>query len=153
MLAAASQAIVIGFAVDADNVAQRVAEQEGVSIRRYDVIYELIEDVEAALKGMVEPEYHEVVQAHAEVRAVFHIPKVGNIAGSYVKDGTVHRDARARVIRDGEEIHDGPIHSLKRLKDDVKEVQAGYEFGVGLGGFDEIQEGDVIEFYKKELVK
>jgi translation initiation factor IF-2 len=152
MLAAASKAIVIGFNVQPDAAARRLAEAEGVSIRIYDIIYRLTEDVEKALKGMLEPEEKETVIGHAEVRAVFHISKVGNVAGCRVTDGEVRRNARVRVIRSGNSIHEGPISSLKHLQEDVREVRAGFECGIGLKGFDDIQVGDRLECYIIEKV-
>lgn len=147
MLATASKAIVIGFNVQADNAAQRLAEVEGVSIRTYEIIYRLTEDIEKALKGMLEPEKVEVVIGKAEVRAVFHISKVGKIAGCRVLDGEIHRNANIRVVRDGEIIHQGPLSSLKRHQDDVREVRAGFECGIGIKDFDDIQEGDLLQSY------
>ncbi|MGD9317139.1 MAG: translation initiation factor IF-2, partial [Anaerolineae bacterium] len=131
MLASASQAIVIGFHVDVDEAARRVAEIEGVDIRLYNIIYKLIEDVDKALKGMLEPVYEKVVIGHAEVRAVFGIRRRGNIAGCYVTDGEVTRNAWVRVYRDDEELFDGQLDSLKRFQEDVTEVRAGFECGVG----------------------
>jgi translation initiation factor IF-2 len=152
MLASASKAIVIGFNVEADTAAQRLADAEGVSIRLYNIIYRLTEDVEKALKGMLEPELKETVIGHAEVRAVFRISKVGNIAGCRVVDGELRRNARVRVLRHGEVVHEGDISSLKHLQDDVREVRAGFECGVGLKGFNEFQEGDILEGFVVEKV-
>ncbi|MCK5430339.1 MAG: translation initiation factor IF-2, partial [Anaerolineales bacterium] len=129
MLATASQAIVIGFNVQADAAAHRMADTEGVSIREYDIIYRLTEDIENALKGMLEPEEKETVIGHAEVRAIFRISKVGKIAGCRVIDGEIWRNAQIRVIRDGESVHEGPLASLKHLQDDVREVRQGFECG------------------------
>ena len=150
MLALASQAIVVGFNVQIDPAASRSAEAEGVDIRLYNIIYKLIDDIDKALKGLLEPVYKDVVIGHAEVRAVFSIPRVGNIAGVYVTDGYIARNARARIRRDKQWICDGPIGSLKRFTDDVREVRQGFECGVGLEGFGDFREGDIIEFYKKE---
>lgn len=152
MLASASNAIVIGFNVQPDPAARRLAESEGVSIRIYDIIYRLTEDVEKALKGMLEPEEKEVIIGHAEVRAVFPIRKVGNVAGCRVLDGEIRRSARIRVIRNGEVIHEGSIASLRHLQEDVREVRAGFECGIGLKGFDDIQIGDRLECYVLEKV-
>jgi translation initiation factor IF-2 len=149
-LAIASGAIIIGFNVQADAAAQRLAEIEGVDIRLYDIIYKLVDDVDKALKGLLEPTFREVVIGHAEVRAVFSIPKKGNIAGSYVLDGQVTRNALARIRRNDEEIYNGQVASLKRFTNDVKEVRADFECGIGLQGFGDFQEGDIIEFYGKE---
>jgi translation initiation factor IF-2 len=153
MLATASKAIVIGFNVDADTAAQRLADSEGISIRRYNIIYRLTEDIEKALKGMLEPEIKENVIGHAEVRAVFRISKVGNIAGCYVLDGELRRNARIRVIRNGKPIHEGEVASLKHLQDDVREVRQGFECGVSLKSFDSFQEGDLLECFVVEKVQ
>jgi translation initiation factor IF-2 len=150
MLASASQAIVIGFHVAVDEAASRRAVQDGVDIRLYTIIYNLIDDVDKALKGLLEPEYEEVVIGHAEVRAVFSIRRRGNIAGSYVTDGEVTRNSSARVLRHGEEVFDSHLNSLKRFQDDVTEVKAGFECGIGIAGFDDFEEGDVLEFYLEE---
>lgn len=147
MLAAASHAIVIGFNVTADAAARRLADTEGVDIRIYDIIYRLTEDLEKALTGMLEPEERETTIGHAEVRAVFRISRVGNIAGCIVRDGELRRNANIRVIRNGAELHKGPVSSLKHLQDDVREVRAGFECGVGVRGFDDFQEGDLLEAY------
>jgi translation initiation factor IF-2 len=152
MLAAASKAIVIGFNVKADATAQRLADTEGVSIREYEIIYRLTEDVEKALKGMLEPEETEVIIGHAEVRAIFRISRVGKIAGCYVLDGEIHRNARMRVLRNDEPVFEGPISSLKHLQDDVKEVRQGFECGISIKGFDAFEEGDILECYTIEMV-
>ena len=152
MLASASDAIVIGFHVDVDEAARRVAETEGVDIRLYNIIYKLIEDVDKALKGLLEPVYEKVVIGHAEVRAVFRIRRRGNIAGCYMTDGEVTRNAWVRVFRNDEELFDGQLDSLKRFQEDVTEVRAGFECGVGIAGFDDFGEGDVLEFYREERV-
>ncbi len=151
-LAIASQAIIIGFNVDVDPPARAMAEMEGVEIRLYEVIYRLIEDMEKALKGLLEPVFEEVFLGKAEVRAVFQISKRGRVAGVYVEEGVVRRNAHARIVRDGEVIYDGQIASLKRFADDVKEVTEGFECGVGLEGFGDFQEGDIIEVYEEERV-
>jgi len=153
MLAIASQAIVIGFNVQADPAARIMAEAEGVDVRFYNIIYDLIEDIEKALKGLLEPKYKEVVIGHAEVRAIFNIPRKGKVAGLYVSDGKVTRDALARITRgEGEGVYDGQVSSLKRFAEDIKEVNAGYECGLGLEGFEDFKEGDIIEFYRKERI-
>jgi translation initiation factor IF-2 len=152
MLASASRAIVLGFHVDVDEAARRMAVQDGVDIRLYMIIYNLIDDVDRALRGMLEPEYEKVVMGHAEVRAVFRIRRRGNVAGCYVTDGLVTRNAWARVRRGGEEIFDGPLDSLKRFQEDVSEVRSGFECGLGIAGFDDFQEGDLLEFYREERV-
>ncbi len=153
MLAQASGAIIIGFNVRPDSKAKRVAEQEKVEIRTYRVIYDLLDDVKKALAGMLEPEYEEVVLGRAEVRQVFNVPKVGKVAGCYVLEGKVARNASIRVIRDGVIIHEGRLSSLKRFKDDVREVAAGYECGMAIDGFQDIKEGDIIEAYEVREVK
>ncbi len=139
MLACASKAVIIGFNVQPDSAARRLAETEGVSIRLYDIIYRMTEDIEKALKGMLEPEEKETVIGHAEVRQVFRISKVGNIAGCRVTDGEIRRNGRMRVLRAGQTIHEGAITSLKHLQEDVREVRAGFECGIGLKGFDDIK--------------
>jgi translation initiation factor IF-2 len=152
MLAAASKAVVVGFSVQADAAARRLAESEGVSIRLYDIIYRLMEDVEKALKGMLEPEIRETVLGHAEVRQVFHISKVGAIAGCRVTDGEVRRKAKARLKRGTDIVYEGEIHSLKHLTEDVSEVRQGYECGIGLKNFNEMLVGDILECYVIEKV-
>ncbi len=152
MLAAASKAIVIGFSVQADAAARRLAETEGVSIRLYDIIYRMVEDIEKALKGMLEPEEVETVIGHAEIRAVFRISKVGNIAGCYVTDGELRRNARVRVLRDGQIVAEGEPHSLKHLQDDVREVRQGFECGLAIKSFNDFEIGDRIEAYVREFV-
>jgi translation initiation factor IF-2 len=152
MLASASEAIVIGFHVDVDEAASRAAAQEGVEIRLYNIIYKLIEDIDKALQGLLEPVYEKVVIGHAEVRAVFRIRRRGNVAGCYVTDGQVTRNSWVRVYRNGEELFDGQLNSLKRFQEDVPEVKSGFECGIGIAGFDEFVEGDVLEFYREERV-
>ena len=151
-LASASNAIIIGFNVRPDNQAKEVADREKVDLRLYKVIYNAIEDVEAAMKGMLDPIFVEKVIAHAEVRQVFKASGVGTIAGSYVLDGKITRGASARITRDGELIHTGPLESLKRFKDDVKEVASGYECGLVFEKFNNLAEFDQIEFYIMEEV-
>lgn len=152
LLAAASDAIVIGFNVTADQAARRVAESEGVDIRDYDIIYRLTEDIEKALKGMLEPETRRVVLGQAQVRAVFRIPKLGNIAGCIVTRGELRRNALVSVSRAGESIFEGSISSLKHEKDDVREIREGFECGVGVKGFDSFQTGDILDCYTEEKV-
>ena len=152
MLAAASKAIVIGFNVQAEAAARRLAEAEGVSIRLYDIIYRMTEDLEKALKGMLEPEEKQTVIGHAEVRAVFKISKLGLIAGCRVTDGELRRNAYMRVLRSGVEIHTGSVASLKHLQEDVREVRQGFECGIALKGFDGYQMGDILECYIVEKV-
>ena len=153
MLAAASKAIVIGFSVQADVAARRLAEAEGISIRLYDIIYRMMEDVEKALKGMLEPELREIVLGHAEVRQIFRISKVGNVAGSYILDGEIKRGARARVIRSAAIIHESEISSLRHLQEDVREVRQGFECGIGVKGFYDFAVGDKIECFQVERVQ
>ena len=152
MLASASKAVVIGFNVQADTAAHRLADSEGVSIRLYNIIYRLTEDIEKALKGMLEPEDKETIIGHAEVRALFRISKLGNIAGCRVTDGELRRNARLRVLRHGESVREGPVSSLRHLQDDVREVRAGFDCGVGIKGFDEFEVGDILEAYTIEKV-
>ncbi len=153
MLAIASSAIVLGFNVRVDPAAQALADSNGVDIRTYNVIYKLIEDVELALKGMLEPVYEDVVIGTAEVRAVFKVPRAGRIAGCYIREGEARRNAQARVKRKGQVIYEnGTVSSLRRFDEDVREVRAGFECGVGLSGFDAFQEGDVIEFTVRQRV-
>ena len=146
-LAAASNAIVIGFNVRPDATAKSMADQEGVDIRLYKVIYQAIDDIEAAMKGMLEPIYEEKVIGHAEVRQLFKASGVGTIAGSYVLDGMIQRGCKVRISRDDKQIFEGGLASLKRFKDDVKEVKAGYECGLVFDGFNELQENDKVEAY------
>ena len=154
ILADASRAIVIGFNVIPSGKARQLAEAKGVEIRTYQVIYDIVEDLKKAAEGMLSPELREDVLGHAEVRAVFKISKVGSIAGCYITDGTVARDALIRVTRNGVVIeHDRKLSQLKRLKDDAKEVRSGMECGMKIDGYDDIKEGDVLECYKKIEVK
>ena len=146
-LASASKAIIIGFNVRPDAQAKTVAEREGVDVRLYKVIYQAIEDVEAAMKGMLDPVFEEKVIGHAEVRQIFKASAVGNIAGSYVLDGIFQRGCMIRISREGEQIYEGELASLKRFKDDVKEVKSGFECGLVFEGFDSMQELDIVEAY------
>ncbi len=146
-LASASSAIIIGFNVRPDAMAKTIAEREGVDIRLYKVIYQAIEDVEAAMKGMLDPVFEEKVIGHAEVRQIFKASAVGNIAGSYVLDGMFQRDCKVRISREGEQIYEGALASLKRFKDDVKEVKAGFECGLVFENFDQMKELDIVEAY------
>lgn len=152
LLALASKGVIVGFNARPQPGARRLAEVEGISIRYYDVIYELVEDVEKALKGMLEPTYTEVVEGHAEVRAIFSAGKKGKVAGIYIKEGKISREASARILRQGEIVCESRIGSLKRFKGDVKEVVAGFECGVGIEGFIDFQVGDIIESYRREKV-
>ncbi|MCH5250636.1 MAG: translation initiation factor IF-2 [Lachnospiraceae bacterium] len=146
-LASASSAIIIGFNVRPDATAKSIAEREGVDVRLYKVIYQAIEDIEAAMKGMLDPVYEEKIIGHAEVRQIFKASSIGNIAGSYVLDGEFQRGCKIRITREGEQIYEGALASLKRFKDDVKEVKAGFECGLVFEGFDQMQELDIIEAY------
>jgi translation initiation factor IF-2 len=148
MLASASDAIVVGFSVRPDPKAKQMAEREDVDIRLYNVIYKIVEDINAARVGMLAPEYVEEDTARIEVRATFKVPKIGTVAGCYVADGEVGRDDQVRLVRDGVVVYEGKISSLRRFKDDVKSVKAGFECGIGLESFTDIKEGDVIEAYR-----
>lgn len=153
MLASASDAVIIGFNVRPDARVVEVAEQEGVDIKLYDIIYNAIADVRAAMEGLLEPIYKEVVQGRAEVRETFRVPKVGVIAGSYVTDGKITRTSSLRLLRDGVVVYEGRIASLRRFKDDAREVPAGFECGIGIEGFNDIHTEDVIEAYVKEQIE
>ncbi len=148
MLAAASNAIIIGFNVRPAPKARELARKEKVDIRTYRVIYQVIEDINAARIGLLKPEYEEILLGRAEVRAIFKITKVGTIAGTFVQDGEINLDAKARLIRDGVVVYDGLIHSLRRFKEDVSVVKSGFECGIGLENFNDVKEGDIIETYK-----
>ncbi len=152
MLASASNAIIIGFNVRPDSKARKYAEDEEIEIRLYRVIYETIEDIKKAMAGLLEPEYKEKFQGRSEVRATFKVPKAGVVAGCYVAEGKVTRNANARILRDGVIVHEGKLSSLKRFKDDVREVQTNFECGIGIEGFNDIKEGDVIETYVMEEI-
>ncbi|MFC1948570.1 translation initiation factor IF-2 [Chloroflexota bacterium] len=150
MLAIASKGIIIGFNTNSEPGAQRLAELEGISIRYYDVIYNLVDDVSKALKGMLEPTQVEVIEGRAEIRTVFPTGKKSNIAGSYITEGKVTRGSSVRVKRQGETLHDSVVSSLRRFKDDVREVTSGYECGIGVRDFNDFEEGDTLEFYRIE---
>ena len=153
MLASASDAIILGFRVRPDARVVEIAEKEGVEIKLYDIIYNAINDVRAAMEGLLEPEFKEVVQGRAEVRETFRIVKVGTVAGCYVTDGKIPRSAGVKLVRDGVVVYDGKIASLKRFKDDAKEVTAGMECGLGIEGYNDIRTGDVIEAYITEQIE
>lgn len=153
MLASASRAIIIGFNVRPDSNARKLSEKEGIDIRTYRVIYKAIDDVKQAMEGMLEPELNEVVVGRAEVRDTFKVPRVGTVAGLYVLEGKINRNNFVRVLRDGRIIHEGEISSLKRFKDDVREVVEGYECGLGIENFNDIKVGDILEIYDYEEVK
>ncbi|SDJ71614.1 translation initiation factor IF-2 [Sediminibacillus albus] len=153
ILASASNAIVIGFNVRPDNNAKKAAETEKVDVRLHRIIYKVIEEIEAAMKGMLDPEFEEKVIGQAEVREIFKVSRIGTIAGSYVTDGKLTRDAGVRVIRDGVVLYEGEIDTLKRFKDDVKEVAQNYECGITVKNFNDIKEGDVFEAYVMQEIK
>ena len=153
MLASASNAIIIGFNVRPDNNARAMAEKEKIDVRLYRVIYQAIEDVQNAMKGMLAPKFKEVLLGHATVRQPFKISGVGTIAGSYVTDGKIIRSAQVRLLRDNVVIHEGKISSLKRMKDDAKEVNTGYECGIGIESYNDIKENDVIECFNMEQIE
>jgi len=146
-LAAVSNATVVGFNVRPDRKARERADLEKVELRLYEVIYQVLEDVNAALIGMLQPEFEEVVTGEAEVREVFGVPRIGKIAGCFVRDGVITRGSKVRFLREGTVIWNGAITSLKRFKDDVREVQSGFECGIGLSDFQDLKAGDVIETY------
>jgi translation initiation factor IF-2 len=148
ILAAASGAVIIGFRVRPNLNARRLAEKEKVDIRTYNIIYDAINDIHKALEGLLTPEKREEIVGTVEVREVFRVPKVGNIAGCYVQDGKVARSNKVRLIRDGIQIFEGAVSSLKRFKEDVREVESGFECGIGLENFNDIKVGDVIESYR-----
>ncbi|MEK0430845.1 MAG: translation initiation factor [Gemmatimonadota bacterium] len=152
LLAKAAGAIIIGFHVRPDTKARAAADREGVEIKLYRIIYEAVSDVRAALEGLLRPEEKEVVVGEAEVRETFKVPKIGVIAGCFVRSGLINRQGRARVVRDGIEVYDGTLGSLRRFKDDVKEVKEGYECGIGVENFNDLKVGDVIEVYRTESV-
>ncbi|MBA2442139.1 MAG: translation initiation factor IF-2 [Rubrobacter sp.] len=148
MLASASDGILLGFAVRPTNTAKQVAEREGVEIRTYDVIYKALEEIEAAMRGMLAPETSEQETGMAEVRAIFRVPNVGVVAGCYVTSGEISRNNRVRVVRDGTVIYTGTLSSLRRFKDDVRSVRQSFECGIGVENFNDVKEGDVLEFYE-----
>jgi translation initiation factor IF-2 len=152
-LAAASNAIVIGFNVRPDVNAKRAAEAEKVDVRLHRIIYKVIEEIEAAMKGMLDPEFQEKIIGQAEIRQTFKVSKVGTIAGSYVTDGKITRDSGIRLIRNGVVTFEGNIDALKRFKDDVKEVAQGYECGITIKNFNDVKEGDIIEAYVMEEIE
>ncbi|MBQ4065337.1 MAG: translation initiation factor IF-2, partial [Clostridia bacterium] len=153
MLAAASNAIIVGFNVRPDKTALDSAERQKVDIRTYRIIYECIEEITAAMKGMLAPKFKEVLLGHAEVRQTIHVPNVGTIAGSYIRDGKITRNSMIRIVRDGVVIFEDKISSLRRFKDDVKEVSDGYECGIALDRFNDIKVGDVLEAFVMEEIE
>jgi translation initiation factor IF-2 len=148
----ASNAIVIGFNVRPDRGARELAANEGVDVRLYRVIYDAIDDVKSALSGMLKPEERERILGEAEVRQMFRVPRLGVIAGSYVRSGVIRRNSRARLVRDGIVVYEGRVASLRRFKDDVTEVRDGFECGIGLENFQDVKEGDSIEAFEVEEV-
>ena len=152
MLANASNAIIVGFNVRPDAGALSAAAQNEVDIRLYRVIYQAIEEIEAAMKGMLDPEFKENVLGYVEVRQTFKVPGVGTIAGCYVTQGKIQRNAEIRLVRDGIIIHEGKISSLKRFKDDAKEVAENFECGIGIENFNDVKEGDTMECFVMEEV-
>ena len=150
MLAAASNAIIVGFNIRPDAVAKNLAERDGVEMRMYRIIYDCIEDVQAAIKGMLAPKYRDVDLGRAEVRNVISISSVGKVAGCYVTEGKVTRSSKIRVVRDGIVVAEDEIASLRRFKDDVKEVASNYECGIALNKFSDIKEGDILEAFITE---
>ena len=153
ILASASQAIIYGFNVRPDAKVRNKAEEENVEIRLHNVIYKMVEEIETAMKGMLAPEYHEVITGQAEIRQVIKASKIGNIAGCYVTDGSIKRNCGIRLIRDGIVVYEGKLASLRRFKDDVKEVNAGFECGLNIENYNDIKEGDIIEGYVMEEIK
>jgi translation initiation factor IF-2 len=152
LLAKASGAIIVGFHVRPDTNARTTAEREGVDVKLYRIIYEAVNDVRAALTGLLRPTEREVILGEAEVRETFKVPRIGVIAGCYVRSGIINRQGRVRVVRQGVEVYDGAIASLRRFKDDVREVREGFECGIGIENFNDIKVGDVIECYRTEEV-
>jgi translation initiation factor IF-2 len=151
-LASTSNATIIGFNVRPDRNARELAEQEDVEIRTYEIIYQILEDIQKAMVGLLQPEFEEVVTGEAEVREVFQIPRVGRVAGCYVLNGSITRGSRVRFLRDGTVIWKGTITSLKRFKDDAREVAAGYECGIGLSDFQDLKSGDIIETFEEREI-
>ena len=153
LLASASNAVVIGFNVRPERKAAEIAERDEVEVRLYTVIYDAVQDIRKAMEGLLEPTLREIRLGAAEVRDTFKISKVGTIAGCYVTDGKVSRNAQVRLLRDNVVIHTGKVSSLKRFKDDASEVKAGLECGIGIAGYNDVKPGDVIEFFTTERVK
>ncbi len=150
MLAKASNAIVLGFHVRPDPPGRSAAEEQGVDIRAYKIIYEIIDDVKKAMAGLLPPTVTETMGGRAEIREIFTVPKVGRIGGSMVADGTIRRGSTCRLIRDGVQIYEGKVGSLRRFKDDAREVNSGFECGIGVEGYNDIKVGDVIETFTLE---
>ncbi|MCL1884163.1 MAG: translation initiation factor IF-2, partial [Defluviitaleaceae bacterium] len=152
MLASASNAIILGFNVRPEAIAKSVAEAENVDVRMYSVIYSAIDDIEAAMKGMLDPEFTEKIIGHAEIRQIFKASGIGTIGGSHVTEGKITRNAQVRIVRDGRVIYDGHLDTLKRFKDDAKEVASGYECGMVFKNYNDIKEGDKVEAYIMEEI-
>jgi translation initiation factor IF-2 len=153
MLAETSKSVIIGFNVRPGSSVTALAERVGVEIRTYRVIYDAIDDIKAAMKGMLDPEFREAVLGKLEIREIFKVPGVGTIGGAYVTEGKVQRSAEVRIVRDGIVVHEGKISSLKRFKDDAREVAAGYECGIGIENYNDIKEGDVVEAFVMEEIE
>jgi len=153
LLASTSMAIIVGFNVRPEPKVRDMAKKNNIDIKLYTVIYDLIEDIKQALRGMLEPVYQEVIQGRAEVRDIFKVPKVGIIAGCMVTEGVMQRGAQARLLRDNVVIHEGKVESLRRFKDDAREVLTGFECGIGLGNYNDIKVGDIIESFTQEKVE
>ena len=153
MLASASNAIIVGFNVRPDSKAAQLAERDQIDIRLYRVIYDAIEEIQAAMKGLLAPKFKEVILGHAQVRLTFKVSGVGTIAGGYVTDGKIQRNAQIRLLRDNVVIHEGKIASLKRFKDDAREVAQGFECGIGIENYNDVKENDVIECFVMEEIK
>ena len=153
MLASTSDAVIIGFNVRPSAAVSSMAERDNVQIRTYRVIYDIIDDVEIAMKGLLDPEFKEVILGTVEIRDTFKVPGVGVVGGAYVTEGKVVRNAQIRLVRDGIVIHEGKIASLKRFKDDAREVAQGYECGIGIENYNDIKEGDIIECFQMEEIK
>jgi translation initiation factor IF-2 len=153
MLASASDAVVLGFNADIDSAARVTAFNEQVEIKIYNIIYKLLEDVELAMRGLLGPSFVENIIGRAEVRAVFQISGVGAVAGCYMRTGIARRNAQARIVRNTQLLHTGPVSSLKHLQENVREVRTGFEFGVSVSGFNDYQAGDIIEFFEVQRVE
>jgi translation initiation factor IF-2 len=153
LLAAASNAVIVGFQVRPSLSARKLAEKEQIDIRLYSIIYDAIEEIKAAMEGMLVPEVKEEIVATIEIREIYKITKVGTVAGCYVKEGKITRNTKVRIIRDGIVMHSGELGSLKRFKDDVKEVVGGYECGLNIHNFNDIKVGDIIEGYQQTEIK
>jgi len=151
-LAATTNATIIGFNVRPDRKARELAETEGVEIRTYEIIYKLLEEIDQAMLGMLAPEYEEVVTGEAEVREIFRVPRIGAIAGCYVRSGVITRGSKVRFLRDGAIIWKGAINSLRRFKEDAREVREGFECGIGLSDFQDLKQGDLIETYDEQEI-